>query len=102
MGGSIANVTMMALSAVTHGFNMGQRIVRPPFSLATGGLNVPAPAIATSRHRLLHALHQTYVHCYRAIWQRFDGLDIHHSFARPMDLIIPNEQADSGMAAAGR
>ena len=28
------------VSAVTHGFNMGQRIVRPPFSLATAGLNV--------------------------------------------------------------
>ena len=31
---SITKVTMIALSSVTHGFNMGQRIIRPSFSLA--------------------------------------------------------------------
>ena len=41
---SISNVTLMALSSVTHGFNMGQRISRPAFSQATGGLNVTAPS----------------------------------------------------------
>src|SRR4029077_20322666 len=35
---NITKVTMIALSSVTHGFNMGQRIVRPSFSLASGGL----------------------------------------------------------------
>jgi galactose oxidase-like protein/fibronectin type III domain protein len=44
--GSITNVTMIALSSVTHGFNMGQRIIRPSFSLASGGLNVVAPSNA--------------------------------------------------------
>src|SRR4029077_19099293 len=41
---SITKVTMIALPSVTHGFNMSQRITRPPFSLANGGLNVMAPA----------------------------------------------------------
>jgi hypothetical protein len=37
---SISKVTLIALSSVTHGFNMGERISRPLFSQATGGLNV--------------------------------------------------------------
>src|SRR6266496_3720253 len=41
---SISSVTLIALSSVTHGFNMGQRISRPLFSQATGGLNVTAPS----------------------------------------------------------
>src|SRR5205823_2671715 len=41
---SITNVTMIALSSVTHGFNMSQRIIRPSFSLASGGINVAAPS----------------------------------------------------------
>jgi hypothetical protein len=41
---SISNVTLIALSSVTHSFNMGQRISRPLFSQATGGLNVTAPS----------------------------------------------------------
>src|SRR5205814_1199136 len=41
---SIAKVTMIALPAVTHGFNMNQRLCRPSFSVATGGLNVTAPS----------------------------------------------------------
>jgi Domain of unknown function (DUF1929) len=41
---SISKVTLIALSSVTHGFNMGQRISRPLFSQATGGLNVTAPS----------------------------------------------------------
>jgi hypothetical protein len=41
---SISKVTLIALSSVTHGFNMGQRISRPSFSQATGGLNVTAPS----------------------------------------------------------
>jgi Galactose oxidase-like, Early set domain/Fibronectin type III domain/Kelch motif len=41
---SISKVTLLALSSVTHGFNMGQRISRPLFSQATGGLNVTAPS----------------------------------------------------------
>jgi hypothetical protein len=41
---SISKVTMLALGSVTHDFNMGQRIVRPAFSQASGGLNVTAPS----------------------------------------------------------
>ena len=41
---SISKVTLIALSSVTHDFNMGQRIVRPSFSQATGGVNVTAPS----------------------------------------------------------
>ena len=41
---SISKVTLITLSSVTHGFNMGQRISRPSFSQATGGLNVTAPS----------------------------------------------------------
>ena len=41
---SISKVTLIAVSSVTHGFNMGQRISRPLFSQATGGLNVTAPS----------------------------------------------------------
>src|SRR6266403_973919 len=41
---SISKVTLIALSSVTHGFNMGQRISRPLFSQATGGLNVTVPS----------------------------------------------------------
>src|SRR4029434_8111911 len=41
---SISNITLIALSSTTHGFNMGQRISRPLFSQATGGLNVTAPS----------------------------------------------------------
>jgi Domain of unknown function (DUF1929)/Kelch motif len=41
---SILKVTMIALPAVTHSFNMGQRISRPVFSHAPGGLNVTAPS----------------------------------------------------------
>jgi regulation of enolase protein 1 (concanavalin A-like superfamily) len=45
---SITNVTLIALSSVTHGFNMGQRISRPTFSQASGGLNVTAPSSANT------------------------------------------------------
>jgi galactose oxidase len=41
---SVSSVTLIALSSVTHGFNMSQRISRPVFSQATGGLNVTAPS----------------------------------------------------------
>src|SRR5436190_14631234 len=41
---SISEVTLIALSSVTHNFNMGQRISRPLFSQATGGLNVTVPS----------------------------------------------------------
>src|SRR5436190_16382111 len=41
---SISKVTLIALSSVTHGVNMGQRISRPLFSQATGGLNITAPS----------------------------------------------------------
>jgi Galactose oxidase-like, Early set domain/Fibronectin type III domain/Glyoxal oxidase N-terminus len=42
--GSISKVTLIALSSVTHGFSMGQRISRPMFSQANGGLDVTAPS----------------------------------------------------------
>jgi galactose oxidase len=45
---SIAGVTLIALSSVTHGFNMGQRIVRPSFSATSGGLNVTASMTSSS------------------------------------------------------
>jgi galactose oxidase len=41
---SISKVTLIALSSVTHGFDMGQRISRPQFSQTTGGLNITAPS----------------------------------------------------------
>jgi hypothetical protein len=41
---SISKVTLIALGCQTHGFDMGQRISRPQFSQATGGLNVTAPS----------------------------------------------------------
>src|SRR2546430_3647735 len=41
---NISQVTLIALSSVTHGFNMSQRISRPAFSQTTGGLNVTAPS----------------------------------------------------------
>jgi Domain of unknown function (DUF1929)/Glyoxal oxidase N-terminus/Fibronectin type III domain len=41
---SISKVTLIALSSVTHGFNMGQRISRPVFSQAAGGLDVTVPS----------------------------------------------------------
>jgi hypothetical protein len=43
-GTSITKVTLIALSSVTHGFNMAQRISRPAFSQGSGGLNVTAPS----------------------------------------------------------
>jgi hypothetical protein len=43
---NISKVTLLALPSVTHSFNMSQRIIRPSFSLATGGLNVTAPSNA--------------------------------------------------------
>ena len=39
---SISRVTLIALGSVTHDFNMGQRINRPAFSQASGGLNLVA------------------------------------------------------------
>jgi regulation of enolase protein 1 (concanavalin A-like superfamily) len=45
---SISNVTLIALSSVTHGFNMGQRINRPAFSQASNGLNITAPSNANT------------------------------------------------------
>src|SRR5439155_5174037 len=42
--GTISSVSMIALSSVTHGFNMGQRICRPSFSLGPNGVNVAAPS----------------------------------------------------------
>src|SRR6267143_339932 len=41
---SISKVTLIALGSDTHGVNMGQRIIRPAFSQASGGLNVTAPS----------------------------------------------------------
>jgi hypothetical protein len=41
---SISKVTLIALGSDTHGVNMGQRISRPAFSQASGGLNVTAPS----------------------------------------------------------
>jgi hypothetical protein len=45
---SISKVTLIVLSSVTHGFNMGQRISRPAFSQASGGLNITAPSSANT------------------------------------------------------
>jgi regulation of enolase protein 1 (concanavalin A-like superfamily) len=45
---SISSVTLIALSSVTHGFNMSQRINRPAFSQASGGLNITAPSNANT------------------------------------------------------
>ena len=41
---AIASVTLIRLSSVTHGFNQEQRIVRPAFTTADGGLEVTAPS----------------------------------------------------------
>ncbi|HWM89687.1 MAG TPA: galactose oxidase-like domain-containing protein [Thermoanaerobaculia bacterium] len=41
---SIASVTLIRLSSVTHGFNQDQRIVRLSFDEADGGLAVTAPS----------------------------------------------------------
>jgi hypothetical protein len=41
---SITKVSMIALSSVTHGFNMTQRISLPAFAQANDGLNVTAPS----------------------------------------------------------
>lgn len=43
----ISKVTLISSSSVTHGFNMGQRMSRPSFVQATGGLNVTAPSNPT-------------------------------------------------------
>jgi galactose oxidase len=43
-GASISKITLIALSSVTHGVNMGQRISRPLFSQAAGGLSVRVPS----------------------------------------------------------
>ena len=67
---SITNVTMMALPSVTHGFDMGQRIVRPSFSLASGGLNVVAPS--NPQHRSARLLHALYLKCERSSITRKD------------------------------
>jgi hypothetical protein len=45
---SVSNVTLIALSSVTHGFNMGQRVNRPAFSQASGGVNITAPSNANT------------------------------------------------------
>jgi hypothetical protein len=45
---SISKVTMIALTSVTHGFNMNQRISRLSFSQVTGGLDVMAPSSRNS------------------------------------------------------
>jgi hypothetical protein len=41
---SIAGVVLIRLSSVTHSFNQEQRIVRPGFTVAAGGLEVTAPS----------------------------------------------------------
>ena len=44
---SIAAVTLVRLSAVTHSYNMNQRFLRLAFSQAAGGLTATAPSVAT-------------------------------------------------------
>src|SRR5260370_1019830 len=44
---SISKVTLIALGSITHHVNMGQRISRPAFAQASGGLNVTAPSNST-------------------------------------------------------
>jgi hypothetical protein len=41
---AVAGVTLIRLSSVTHGFNQDQRILRPAFTAAPGGVQVTAPA----------------------------------------------------------
>lgn len=41
---SVAGVTLIRLSSVTHSFNQEQRILRPSFATTTGGLTVTAPS----------------------------------------------------------
>ena len=56
---SISAVTLVRLSAVTHAFNMNQRLVRLAFSQATGGLTAPAPPageVAPPGHYMLFLL----------------------------------------------
>ena len=55
---SISNVTLIALSSVTHGFNMGQRISRPAV-LASYGRPERDGAFKPQHHSagLLHAVH---------------------------------------------
>jgi Domain of unknown function (DUF1929)/Glyoxal oxidase N-terminus/Fibronectin type III domain/Galactose oxidase, central domain len=56
---STTAVTLVRLSAVTHSFNMNQRLVRLAFSQATGGLTVTAPSageIAPPGHYMLFLL----------------------------------------------
>jgi hypothetical protein len=43
---SITGVTLIAANAMTHAFDMNQRILRPGFALAAGGLTVTAPSDA--------------------------------------------------------
>jgi Domain of unknown function (DUF1929)/Fibronectin type III domain len=56
---SVTAVTLVGLSAVTHAFNMNQRLLRLAFSQASGGLTVTAPAageIAPPGHYMLFLL----------------------------------------------
>jgi hypothetical protein len=59
---SISKVTLIALGSVTHHVNMGQRISRPAFSQASGGLNVTAPSnpnLAPPGYYMLFILNST-------------------------------------------
>ena len=59
---SIATVTLVRLSSVTHAFNMNQRFLRLAFSQAAGRLTVTAPSvaeIAPPGHYMLFVLNST-------------------------------------------
>ena len=43
---AITSVTLLRISAATHGINMDQRFLKLSFSQGAGGLNVVAPANA--------------------------------------------------------
>lgn len=60
--GAIAKVHAIKLSATTHSFNMGQRLVVLGFAKAAGTLRVTAPPngnVAPPGHYLLHVVNQT-------------------------------------------
>lgn len=59
---SIATVSLVRLSSVTHAFNMDQRFLRLSFTQAAGGLTVtgpPAPEVAPPGYYLLFLVNQT-------------------------------------------
>jgi hypothetical protein len=99
---NIASVALMRPGAVTHAFNMDQRLVELSFTVGSGTLSVTAPPnanIAPPGYYMLFLLNSSGVPSVATFIQLTAGADFSITPSPPLQVIVPGQNTSYSMQA---